>query len=197
MDEVAGQIGARPDLLRLLWRDPELAIKCYLGPCLPAQYRLQGPRPWPHAARYIKDTMTRTLARHQPSRHQTRHQPTRHLADGGGSQDAVSQGPTDATASGMSETGLPSKKSKTGGLCFAPGTKSEGSVNSESLCPSWWSWWRWSRASVVYLLYVVVVCACCLLWVGGSLWGQAENLVSGNADLANKLKPHCYGNPCF
>lgn len=45
-DEISSLIGARPNLWHLLMTDPELAFKCYFGPCVPAQYRLVGPGSW-------------------------------------------------------------------------------------------------------------------------------------------------------
>lgn len=34
-DELASEIGAKPDLLSLLFRDPELAVRLYFRPCTP------------------------------------------------------------------------------------------------------------------------------------------------------------------
>lgn len=45
-DELASRIGAKPDLWHLLRRDPQLALSCFFGPCLPAQFRLMGPGSW-------------------------------------------------------------------------------------------------------------------------------------------------------
>lgn len=45
-DEISSLIGARPNLWHLLMTDPELAFKCFFGPCVPAQYRLVGPGSW-------------------------------------------------------------------------------------------------------------------------------------------------------
>ncbi|KAG0416612.1 hypothetical protein HPB47_006272 [Ixodes persulcatus] len=53
MDEVAELVGCRPRLLRLLFTDPKLLWACVFGPCLPYQYRLHGPRPWPMARQEI------------------------------------------------------------------------------------------------------------------------------------------------
>ena len=55
MDEIAELIGAKPDLWQLAKGDWGLALRCFFGPCLPAQYRLQGPGAWdgaPGAIRY-------------------------------------------------------------------------------------------------------------------------------------------------
>ncbi|XP_065830618.1 flavin-containing monooxygenase 5-like [Oscarella lobularis] len=46
MDELAALVGVRPNLLRLLFADFKLAVRCYFGPCVPAQYRLTGHGAW-------------------------------------------------------------------------------------------------------------------------------------------------------
>ncbi|XP_015100607.3 LOW QUALITY PROTEIN: flavin-containing monooxygenase 2 [Vicugna pacos] len=46
LDELALEIGAKPDLLSLLFKDPKLAMKLYFGPCNSYQYRLVGPGQW-------------------------------------------------------------------------------------------------------------------------------------------------------
>ena len=45
-DELSSLIGAKPNLWHLLRTDPELALGCFFGPCVPAQYRLVGPGAW-------------------------------------------------------------------------------------------------------------------------------------------------------
>ncbi|CAN7937601.1 unnamed protein product [Ixodes hexagonus] len=45
MDELADQFGARPKMLKYLFTDYEL-FKALLGPCVPYQFRLEGPHPW-------------------------------------------------------------------------------------------------------------------------------------------------------
>ena len=45
-DELSFLIGAKPNLWHLLRTDPELAFRCFFGPCVPAQYRLVGPGTW-------------------------------------------------------------------------------------------------------------------------------------------------------
>ncbi|XP_067132508.1 flavin-containing monooxygenase 5-like [Centruroides vittatus] len=52
-DELAEKLGVKPDLLRMLWNDPKLFYACLMGPILPYQYRLQGPRPWEGAREAI------------------------------------------------------------------------------------------------------------------------------------------------
>lgn len=47
------QIGARPNLLMLLLRDPALWVQVVFGPCTPYQYRLTGPGRWAGARRAI------------------------------------------------------------------------------------------------------------------------------------------------
>ncbi|KAH9525455.1 Cyclopentanone 1,2-monooxygenase (CPMO), partial [Bulinus truncatus] len=59
MDQVSSEIGSRPNLWKMLLRDPELALKCYLGPCLPSQYRLYGPGRWGGARQFIINTYLR------------------------------------------------------------------------------------------------------------------------------------------
>ncbi|GFQ93171.1 dimethylaniline monooxygenase 5 [Trichonephila clavata] len=48
-DELAEQIGAKPNLLKLALTDLKLFWAIFTGPSLPYQYRLQGPHPWPGA----------------------------------------------------------------------------------------------------------------------------------------------------
>ncbi|XP_005109083.1 flavin-containing monooxygenase 5 [Aplysia californica] len=62
MDQIASKIGARPYLWKMMFSDPELALKCYLGPCLPAQYRLQGPGVWSGARAFIVSALSRATA---------------------------------------------------------------------------------------------------------------------------------------
>ncbi|NWH79984.1 FMO5 monooxygenase, partial [Piaya cayana] len=53
MDELASQIGVKPNLLRLLLTDPRLALEVFFGACTPYQYRLQGPGKWAGAREAI------------------------------------------------------------------------------------------------------------------------------------------------
>ena len=57
MDTIAEKIGARPSMLSLLRLDVWFALRCYFGPCIPAQYRLTGPNKWEGA----KDAICRSL----------------------------------------------------------------------------------------------------------------------------------------
>ncbi|XP_029002027.1 dimethylaniline monooxygenase [N-oxide-forming] 2-like isoform X2 [Betta splendens] len=53
LDFVAKQVGVRPNLLTLLWRDPVLWVKVFFGPCTSYQYRLTGPGQWAGARHAI------------------------------------------------------------------------------------------------------------------------------------------------
>ncbi|XP_053735842.1 flavin-containing monooxygenase 5-like isoform X2 [Synchiropus splendidus] len=53
MDFLAGEIGVRPNLLRLVLTDPTLWLKVFFGPCTPFQYRLCGPGRWAGARQAI------------------------------------------------------------------------------------------------------------------------------------------------
>ena len=54
-DEIAIEVGCKPDLFKLLFSDPALALRCFFGPCTPAQYRLMGPGTWEGAKKAIED----------------------------------------------------------------------------------------------------------------------------------------------
>ncbi|XP_023217740.1 dimethylaniline monooxygenase [N-oxide-forming] 5-like [Centruroides sculpturatus] len=45
-DELASEIGIKPNLLSMLFHDPALFFSCLKGPLLPYQYRLRGPYAW-------------------------------------------------------------------------------------------------------------------------------------------------------
>ncbi|KAF1462215.1 Dimethylaniline monooxygenase [N-oxide-forming] 5, partial [Spheniscus demersus] len=53
MDELACQVGVKPNLLTLFLTDPKLALEVAFGPCTPYQYRLQGPGEWAGAREAI------------------------------------------------------------------------------------------------------------------------------------------------
>lgn len=53
LDFMAEEIGVRPNLLRLLLRDPVLWTKVFFGPVTPYQYRLTGPGQWAGARQAI------------------------------------------------------------------------------------------------------------------------------------------------
>lgn len=62
MDEIAKQIGCKPDMTTIFTQDPKLALHCLFGPCFPSQYRLVGPGRWNGAKRAILGGMGRSLA---------------------------------------------------------------------------------------------------------------------------------------
>ncbi|XP_040262682.1 flavin-containing monooxygenase 5-like [Bufo bufo] len=53
MDEVAEEIGCRPNVKKLFLSDPKLAWEILFGPCTPYQYRLCGPGQWKDARKAI------------------------------------------------------------------------------------------------------------------------------------------------
>ncbi|XP_064139002.1 flavin-containing monooxygenase 2 isoform X2 [Loxodonta africana] len=69
LDELAFEIGAKPDILSFLLKDPKLAMQLYFGPCSSYQYRLVGPGQWEGARnaiftqkqRILKPLKTRSL----------------------------------------------------------------------------------------------------------------------------------------
>uniref|UniRef100_A0A8B9M376 Flavin-containing monooxygenase n=1 Tax=Accipiter nisus TaxID=211598 RepID=A0A8B9M376_9AVES len=77
MDELACQVGVKPNLLALFFTDPKLALEVAFGPCTPYQYRLQGPGKWAGAREAILTQQQRvvrplqTRARDCPARSST------------------------------------------------------------------------------------------------------------------------------
>lgn len=53
LDSLAVQMGARPNILWFLIKDPKLALQLFFGPCTPYQYRLTGPGKWAGARQAI------------------------------------------------------------------------------------------------------------------------------------------------
>ncbi|NXV92770.1 FMO5 monooxygenase, partial [Calonectris borealis] len=53
MDQLACQVGVKPNLLALFLTDPKLALEVVFGPCTPYQYRLRGPGKWAGAREAI------------------------------------------------------------------------------------------------------------------------------------------------
>ncbi|NXL21495.1 FMO5 monooxygenase, partial [Setophaga kirtlandii] len=53
MDDLACQLGVKPNLLSLFLTDPRLAMEVAFGPCTPYQYRLRGPGAWAGAREAI------------------------------------------------------------------------------------------------------------------------------------------------
>lgn len=62
MDELSSAIGAKPSLLKMAVTDPRLFLACFNGPCLPYQYRLQGPFAWSGARDTILNYEKRVFA---------------------------------------------------------------------------------------------------------------------------------------
>lgn len=60
MDELANQIDARPNLLKYFFTDNEL-FRALLGPCVPYQFRLEGPHPWSGARQAILESRYRVM----------------------------------------------------------------------------------------------------------------------------------------
>lgn len=54
-DELASEVGCKPNLCKLVFSDPALALRCFFGPCTPAQFRLMGPGAWKGAKKAIED----------------------------------------------------------------------------------------------------------------------------------------------
>ncbi|XP_064283572.1 flavin-containing monooxygenase 5-like isoform X1 [Passer domesticus] len=61
MDELACQLGVKPNLLSLFLTDPRLAMEVAFGPCTPYQYRLRGPGAWAGAREAILSQQQRIL----------------------------------------------------------------------------------------------------------------------------------------
>ncbi|XP_019474109.1 dimethylaniline monooxygenase [N-oxide-forming] 5-like [Meleagris gallopavo] len=70
MDELACQLGVKPNLPMLFLTDPKLALEVLLGPCTPYQYRLHGPGAWQGAREAILSQQQRV---DQPLRGTARH----------------------------------------------------------------------------------------------------------------------------
>ncbi|XP_035668474.1 dimethylaniline monooxygenase [N-oxide-forming] 2-like [Branchiostoma floridae] len=61
-DDIAAEIGAKPNLLWLIIKDPLLAYMYYFGPAYPFHHRLVGPNPWKGAAAASKHAYYNTLS---------------------------------------------------------------------------------------------------------------------------------------
>ncbi|XP_066411511.1 flavin-containing monooxygenase 5-like isoform X1 [Molothrus aeneus] len=66
MDELALQLGVKPNLLSLFLTDPRLAMEVAFGPCTPYQYRLRGPGAWAGARAAILSQRQRVVSALQP-----------------------------------------------------------------------------------------------------------------------------------
>ncbi|KAH7953177.1 hypothetical protein HPB49_005756 [Dermacentor silvarum] len=62
MDELASLLGVKPNLRRLAITDPVLFRRCVFGPCLPYQFRLEGPNSWEGAREVILDFPNRVAS---------------------------------------------------------------------------------------------------------------------------------------
>jgi len=62
MDDIASQIGVKPNLKAIFKSDPMFGLRCLFGPCVPAQYRLQGTGKWEGAKEAVAKAMERSLA---------------------------------------------------------------------------------------------------------------------------------------
>ncbi|GFT88498.1 dimethylaniline monooxygenase 5 [Nephila pilipes] len=61
-DELAEQMGVKPDFFKMAVTDPKLFWALFTGPSLPYQYRLQGPHSWPGARDAILTYKKRLVA---------------------------------------------------------------------------------------------------------------------------------------
>ncbi|EHA99148.1 Dimethylaniline monooxygenase [N-oxide-forming] 5, partial [Heterocephalus glaber] len=61
MDEIASELGVKPNLFSLFLWDPKLAKEIFYGPCTSYQYRLQGPGKWCRARKAILTQRDRML----------------------------------------------------------------------------------------------------------------------------------------
>lgn len=67
MDELANILGVKPNLSRLAIKDPVLYRRCVFGPCLPYQFRLEGPHSWEGAREAILDFPKRAASASTPT----------------------------------------------------------------------------------------------------------------------------------
>lgn len=61
LDELAREMGAKPDIFSFLLKDPKLAVNLCFGPCNSYQYRLVGPGRWKGARNAIFTQKQRIL----------------------------------------------------------------------------------------------------------------------------------------
>ncbi|NWR19883.1 FMO5 monooxygenase, partial [Emberiza fucata] len=62
MDDLARQLGVKPNLLSLFVTDPKIAMEVAFGPCTPYQYRLRGPGAWAGARAAILSQRQRMVS---------------------------------------------------------------------------------------------------------------------------------------
>ena len=60
-NDIAGMIGAKPNLIDLFFKDPKLWVQVLFGPLNPYQFRLYGPHPWSGARNAIFSSWENTL----------------------------------------------------------------------------------------------------------------------------------------
>ncbi|XP_069497368.1 dimethylaniline monooxygenase [N-oxide-forming] 2-like isoform X3 [Ambystoma mexicanum] len=61
LDEIASEIGVKPNFFRLLLRDPRLAVEVFFGACTSPQFRLTGPGKWNGARNAIMTKWVRIV----------------------------------------------------------------------------------------------------------------------------------------
>ncbi|KAG8192479.1 hypothetical protein JTE90_018006 [Oedothorax gibbosus] len=61
LDELAAEIGCKPNFVKMLFTDPKLFWTLFVGPSIPYQYRLRGPQQWPGAREAILTSHKRTM----------------------------------------------------------------------------------------------------------------------------------------
>ncbi|XP_063282229.1 dimethylaniline monooxygenase [N-oxide-forming] 2-like [Pelobates fuscus] len=61
LDDLAVDIGVKPNICQLFLTDPILALELFFGPCTPVQYRLTGPGKWNQARKQILTTRDRIV----------------------------------------------------------------------------------------------------------------------------------------
>ncbi|CAH2311802.1 dimethylaniline monooxygenase [N-oxide-forming] 2-like [Pelobates cultripes] len=61
LDDLASDIGVKPNIWQLFLTDPILAVELFFGPCTPVQYRLTGPGKWNQARKQILTTRDRIV----------------------------------------------------------------------------------------------------------------------------------------
>lgn len=61
LDELADEIGCKPNFLKMLFTDPKVFWTLFHGPSIPYQYRLKGPHEWSGAREAILTSHKRTM----------------------------------------------------------------------------------------------------------------------------------------
>lgn len=172
MDEVAEQFGARPDLFRMFLKDPGLALRCYLGPCLPAQYRLQGPKPWPHAAAYIKNVRARSSKRPHTTRDPCWDPNRGSGPEARGRTERIASQLVDKADGSRLEGGGAETRAENGANGTSKPSACRAAAFTPAATPRASLKWRRSWSSVLYYAYLVVMCVCCVFWLGSAVLGR-------------------------